>query len=263
MSRGMRRAALAAVGAVALLAPASASAATDLAVTKTDSPDPVQAGQLLTYTITVTNAGPDQATDVVLTDELDSAVQFVSASPGCDLQGKTVTCNLGNVDASPAPGETVTITVRPKNAGQITNTATVTTADDTNGANNTATTTTTVTEAGGGGGGGGGGGAGAACGGFAASIVGTRGNDVLVGTPRRDVIAARGGNDVVRGLDRRDIVCGGGGRDTLKGNAGNDKLKGGRGRDTLRGGRGSDKLSGGGGNDRCFGGRGDDVEKSC
>ena len=32
--------------------------AADLSLTKTDSPDPVLAGELLTYTLTVHNAGP-------------------------------------------------------------------------------------------------------------------------------------------------------------------------------------------------------------
>ena len=166
--RGVRRATLVAVGAAALLLPASASAATtDLSITKSDSPDPVREGELLTYTINTSNLSPDAATNVVVTDELDSGVQFVSASAGCDLQGKTVTCTLASVPSSPAAGPTLTITVRPKNAGQITNTATIATGpgdNDPNTANNTATTTTTVTAAGGGGGGGGGG-AGSAAGG--------------------------------------------------------------------------------------------------
>ena len=263
MSKRKRHTAGAAVvlaAAIAMLVPASASAE-DLAISKTDSPDPVREGQLLTYTITVTNAGPDPVNNVVVTDELDPQVEFVAASPNCDLQGKKVTCAVGTVNAGGA-GATVTITVRPKNEGQITNTASVAAQGNPgdNPANNTATTTTTVTAAGGGGGGGGGG---AACAGFAATQVGTTGDDVLIGTDKRDVIKARGGDDVVRGLRKGDVVCGGGGRDTLRGNAGGDKLKGGRGRDTLRGGRGSDLLRGGGGNDRCFGGPGSDSKRSC
>ena len=35
--------------------------AADLSLTKTDSPDPVLAGELLTYTLTVHNAGPSSA----------------------------------------------------------------------------------------------------------------------------------------------------------------------------------------------------------
>jgi len=47
---------------------APALAAPDLALTKTDAPDPVSAGQDLTYTLSVTNNGPGTAKGVVLTD---------------------------------------------------------------------------------------------------------------------------------------------------------------------------------------------------
>ena len=40
----------------------------DLAVTKTDSPDPVTAGNNLTYTINFTNNGPSNAQNVTVTD---------------------------------------------------------------------------------------------------------------------------------------------------------------------------------------------------
>ena len=53
----------------------------DLSVTKTDSPDPVQAGDDVSYLITVSNPGP--ATDVTLTDSLPSETTFVSiTAPG-------------------------------------------------------------------------------------------------------------------------------------------------------------------------------------
>src|SRR5438034_11620869 len=47
---------------------AAATAGADLSVTKSDSPDPVTVGQQLTYTITVTNNGPDAASPVTLDD---------------------------------------------------------------------------------------------------------------------------------------------------------------------------------------------------
>ena len=48
----------------------------DLSLTNTDSPDPVLAGELLTYTLTVDNAGPDDATGVELTDTLPAGVDL-------------------------------------------------------------------------------------------------------------------------------------------------------------------------------------------
>src|SRR5206468_7856787 len=50
----------------------------DVSVTKTDSPDPVTAGQNLTYTIIVTNNGPSDAQGVSLTDTIPANTTFVS-----------------------------------------------------------------------------------------------------------------------------------------------------------------------------------------
>jgi uncharacterized repeat protein (TIGR01451 family) len=251
--------------AVAMLLPASAYAATaDLAVDKSDSPDPVTEGKVLTYTIDVSNAGPGAASDVTLTDTLPSHVDFISATPtqgNCDHSGNRVTCHLGTLPADPYnPVAGVTIKVRPKKAGQISNAATVAVGPSDNdpvNSNNTDTETTRVIAAGGGGGGG------PTCAGHAATIVGNAGANTLIGTSGRDVIVARRGNDVVRGRGGNDLVCAGRGRDLVKGGSGNDKLKGGRGRDRLRGGSGDDDMFGGPGRDTCRGGAGHDTEHSC
>jgi uncharacterized repeat protein (TIGR01451 family) len=119
----------------------------DLSITKTDSPDPVSVGQTLTYTVTVTNAGPvATATGVTVEDVLPTGVTFQSATPSqgtCTQAAGTVTCNLGDLarDAS----ATVTINVTPQSTGTITNTATVTGEQpDPEATNNTATENTTV-----------------------------------------------------------------------------------------------------------------------
>src|SRR3989441_699057 len=52
----------------------------DLSITKTDNPDPVNAGATLTYTVTVTNSGPSTAANVQVTDNLPAGVTFQSAS---------------------------------------------------------------------------------------------------------------------------------------------------------------------------------------
>jgi uncharacterized repeat protein (TIGR01451 family) len=118
--------------------------ATDLVVSKADSPDPVPTGKDLTYTITVTNNGPGLAVGATLTDTLPATVNFVSAVPSqgsCDGTA-TITCSLGTI----ANGEsvTVTITVRPRQAGVISNTASVAVNTDTNNANNSDTEQTVV-----------------------------------------------------------------------------------------------------------------------
>ena len=250
--------------AAAMLVPASAQAATaDLAITKSDTTDPVKEGAVLTYTITVTNLGPGTASGVTVTDELDSHVDFGSAAStqgACDLKGKTVTCDVGTLGATPnAQSATITLNVTPKRTGQLSNTATVAVGSgdtDPNPANNSATETTTVVAPGGGGGG-------ATCAGRAVTIAGTGGSDTIRGTAERDVIKTRGGNDHVSALQGKDIVCAGGGNDMVKGGAGNDRLKGGSGRDVLKGAGGDDDLFGGPGRDRCSGGPGHDTEQSC
>ena len=55
------------------------SAVADLSITKTDSPDPVTAGTLLTYTIRITNSGPSDAENVVVYDRLPPGVVVLAA----------------------------------------------------------------------------------------------------------------------------------------------------------------------------------------
>jgi uncharacterized repeat protein (TIGR01451 family) len=125
------------------------NAAADLAVTKTDAPDPAQVGQNLTYTIVVTNNGPQTATGVTAIDQLPKNAGFGSATTTkgtCTLKPKKrqVDCSIGDM----LSGESVTIviTVKPTQKGTITNTVSVSAASppDSNTANNTATATTVV-----------------------------------------------------------------------------------------------------------------------
>jgi uncharacterized repeat protein (TIGR01451 family) len=236
----------------------------DLATTKTDSPDPVQVGQELVYTIQVTNQGTANASGVTVTDELPQGVDFVSASNECGFNQatRTVTCNLGNLNSGQS--DSVEITVRPQQEGRVTNRATAAaTENDTDPSNDRATARTTVNPAPG---------AGAACGGRPATIVDTQGNDPVLGTPGNDVIKtgrrddeirARGGNDIVCSGLGGDLAIGGGGNDELRGGGGADVLRGRSGDDELFGGRRRDRLNGGADTDACDGGPGRDRELNC
>ncbi|MBA2692155.1 MAG: hypothetical protein H0U65_06640 [Rubrobacter sp.] len=96
----------------------------------------------------------------------------------------------------------------------------------------------------------------------ACTIVGTPGNDILRGTPGRDVICGGAGNDIIKGMGGNDVLRGGPGNDILYGGGGNDTLLGGPGRDILRGEAGNDRLlarDGVRGNDVANGGPGRDV----
>ena len=117
----------------------------DLSITKTDSPDPATVGSNLTYTITVTNGGPDVASGVSVSDQLPASVTFVSTTPsqGSCSGTSTVSCAMGSL--ANGASATVTIVVSPTQTGTIGNTATVSaTEGDPNSANNSATQTTTV-----------------------------------------------------------------------------------------------------------------------
>lgn len=118
----------------------------DVTIAKSDSPDPVLIGQVLTYTLTARNTGPGPATNVTVTDALPSGVTFQSATASqgsCSQSGTTVTCSLGALSAGQTA--TVQIKVKPQQEGTITNTATIrATETDPNPANNRASTTTTA-----------------------------------------------------------------------------------------------------------------------
>jgi len=94
-----------------------------IVVTKTATPNPVSAGAAITWTLSVLNQGPGNATDVQVTDTLPAGVTNIAfEAPGwtCGIVGQVVTCDLPFF----APGSsTITITGNaPVEPGPITNT---------------------------------------------------------------------------------------------------------------------------------------------
>lgn len=124
----------------------------DLGVTKTDSPDPVTGGENVTYSITVTNSGPDDASGVTVSDTLDATVTFVSAifnqGNPCTTSGSpvVVTCVLGALaSGNSTPGTIVVTSPTVEAVSGIANSVTVSGNEaDPNSANNTAQEGTTV-----------------------------------------------------------------------------------------------------------------------
>jgi len=119
----------------------------DLSITKTSAPaGTVNAGQNITYTLQVNNAGPSTATSVTVTDSIPASTQFVSAAGAgwtCSPAVGAVTCTMAVLPVGAASPITVIVTA-PNFATAITNTATVSSAaTDPAPANNTATNTLT------------------------------------------------------------------------------------------------------------------------
>lgn len=95
----------------------------DVTVTKTDTPDPANAGQNLTYVVTALNNGPSQALNVSVLDSLPLNVFVVSITPSagsCSTRpangsitapgNREILCNLGTIAS--AAQRTLSVIVR-------------------------------------------------------------------------------------------------------------------------------------------------------
>ncbi len=124
----------------------------DLAVTKTGTPNPVLAGNNITYTITVTNNGPATAANVTLTDTLPANTTVVSISTPAGwtcpaASGGTQMCTNASVAAGTSTFTLIlNVTAGTAPGTSITNSANIasSTTTDPNSANNTASTTSKV-----------------------------------------------------------------------------------------------------------------------
>jgi uncharacterized repeat protein (TIGR01451 family) len=117
----------------------------DLAITKSGAPNPTTQGGNITWTMVVTNNGPDTATGINLADPLPAGTTFVSVATtqGSCAGGALITCQLGNL----AKGGSITITLvtTATTVGTDTNTATVVgNESESNTSNNKATASVVV-----------------------------------------------------------------------------------------------------------------------
>ena len=126
------------------------SVSSDLSITLTDSPDPVTAGTNLTYTATVTNAGPSDATGVSVTLPLPTGTSLVSGtvSGGGSCAGAPVVCSVtGSIAPTASRTATIVVAVAPSVlTGTVLNAAATvaSVSPDPAAGNNTASTTTAV-----------------------------------------------------------------------------------------------------------------------
>ena len=122
----------------------------DIAVTKSVS-DPTPAeGDTITFTVTATNLGPDDATDVVITDALPAGLTYVSHTGTGTYTPLTSLWNVGTITNGATSTLTITATVDAGTAGTtITNVASYTTSTsvDNNPGNNTGTAVVSPTGA--------------------------------------------------------------------------------------------------------------------
>jgi len=118
----------------------------DLALTKTISNPTPNVGDTVIFTVTLSNHGPDVATNVSVADVLPAGLALISAAPS---QGTYVggVWTVGTV--SPSVAQTLTLTVRVVSPGAETNTATINHADqfDPNPGNNSGSATVTPQQA--------------------------------------------------------------------------------------------------------------------
>jgi uncharacterized repeat protein (TIGR01451 family) len=108
-----------------ITAPAAPSA--DLVLTKSVAPTQVSAGHRLTYTIHVTNRGPNIALRVRINDIVDPRLELLSASStrgSCTSSGQRFTCRI--VALPPGAGVTVAVAARARGGGTIRNIAVAT-----------------------------------------------------------------------------------------------------------------------------------------
>jgi uncharacterized repeat protein (TIGR01451 family) len=135
---------------VAKISDTTATPSADLSLTMTDSPDPAAMGSNVTFTLTVSNAGPVTATAVTLTVRPNSIFRIVSITPTqgtCSAPDgvNMFTCNLASIGAGANARVTFTATM-PQATGSLLSDAFVSGHEfDPNNSNNSASQVTTVT----------------------------------------------------------------------------------------------------------------------
>ena len=133
-----------AIAGAAVTTSVTAPVSNDLAVSLTDSPDPANLSDSITYLATVTTNAT--ANSVVLTDDLIANVNFISATPSqgtCSRSSNRVTCSLGTLNAGATA--TVAVVVTAVRAEILSHRVDVTSSlTEANRINNTANEVTTI-----------------------------------------------------------------------------------------------------------------------
>jgi uncharacterized repeat protein (TIGR01451 family) len=134
------------VASAPLVEPVTIAQQADLALSKTVNNPTPNVGDTVTFTVTLTNKGPDTATTVSVNDALPSGLTLVSATPSQGSYASGV-WTVGTVGTSAAP--TLTLAAKVVSPSAETNTAAISHSDqfDPNTANNSANATVTPQQA--------------------------------------------------------------------------------------------------------------------
>jgi len=92
---------------------------TDLSLTKTASTETPNVDDEVDYTLTAHNAGPNDATGVTIQDSLPAGLDFLDATPGCNNNAGTVSCDIGAL----ANGDSASVTIKTRTTAAIAGTA--------------------------------------------------------------------------------------------------------------------------------------------
>ncbi|MEM7334874.1 MAG: Ig-like domain-containing protein, partial [Chloroflexota bacterium] len=117
----------------------------DLSITVSDSPDPVDPTQNLTYSFNVTNGSSNPAYNVVSNVTLPTGVTFVSSSGCAESPTGGTTCSLGTISSSSSSSFQIVVSVGAATSGDMTLSASVSSSTtDPSSGNNSDSETTTV-----------------------------------------------------------------------------------------------------------------------
>lgn len=113
--------------------------AANLGIVKT-APDGIVNGGNYVYRLAASNAGPDDATGVVVADTLPAGVSFVSSTCGATAMGSSVSWNIGNLANGGSASCDLTVSRAALVCSTVSNTATISgTEPDPSPANNAST----------------------------------------------------------------------------------------------------------------------------
>jgi uncharacterized repeat protein (TIGR01451 family) len=116
----------------------------ELNILKSTTTPAVNAGDLVSYTITLQNDGDGAAHGIMLTDQLPDGITWSVEKAGCDIVANELSCDVGTLASGASYSVTVTGTAGADECPSIANTASFTSSNAGSGSTSEAPTTITV-----------------------------------------------------------------------------------------------------------------------